>query len=149
MCAAQRGLANTDALCGAPCLCIACAISFFVCFFCWWNTVALCVCGGFRWRCVCARVRGSLGWLRRTWRADASERAGDVCSRQPLAFDEGRRGRGWRVRATVASPRRITAALSSPRHSVPPRFSVLSLFLYFLFFSSSSPTGFEGLGLFG
>ncbi|TDH07980.1 hypothetical protein EPR50_G00111760 [Perca flavescens] len=51
--------------------------------------------------------------MRRTLRADASDRAGDVCSRKPLAFDEGRRGRGWRVRATVASPCRITAAISS------------------------------------
>lgn len=70
---------------------------------------------------VCRWVPGSLGCLRRTWRADASDRAGDVCSRKPLAFDEGRRGRGWRVRATVASPHRITAAISS-RLSVPPRF---------------------------
>lgn len=46
-------------------------------------------------------------------RGDAVDRAGDVCSRKPLAFDEGRRGRGWRVRATVATPHRITAALSS------------------------------------
>lgn len=56
---------------------------------------------------------GSLGCLRKTWRGDDSDRAGDVCSRKPLAFDEGRRGRGWRVRATVATPHRITAAFSS------------------------------------
>lgn len=64
-------------------------------------------------------VPGSLGCLRRTWRADASDRAGDVCSRKPLAFDEGRRGRGWRVRA-VASPHRITAAISSCLSFRPP-----------------------------
>lgn len=83
---------------------------------------------------VCRWVPGSLGCLRRTWRADASDRAGDVCSRKPLAFDEGRRGRGWRVRATVASPHRITAAISS-RLSVPPSFflppSPLSFFFFF------------------
>ncbi|GAA6224260.1 pro-neuregulin-2, membrane-bound isoform-like [Lates japonicus] len=77
---------------------------------------------------VCRWVPGSLGCLRRTWRADASDRAGDVCSRKSLAFDEGRRGRGWRVRATVASPHRITAAISSCS-SVPPRFSVLFFIL--------------------
>lgn len=83
---------------------------------------------------VCRWVPGSLGCLRRTWRADASDRAGDVCSRKPLAFDEGRRGRGWRVRAIVASPHRITTAiLFCP--SVPPRFSVP-----FFFFFAQRPT---------
>lgn len=79
---------------------------------------------------VCRWVSGLLGCLRRTWRADASDRAGDVCSRKPLAFDEGRRGRGWRVRATVASPHRITIAIVFCP-SVPPRYSVL-FFVCFL-----------------
>lgn len=83
---------------------------------------------------VCRWVSGLLGCLRRTWRADASDRAGDVCSRKPLAFDEGRRGRGWRVRATVASPHRITIAIVFCP-SVPPRYSVLFFCLYCLFFA--------------
>lgn len=97
---------------------------------------------------VCRWVPGSLGCLRRTWRADASDRAGDVCSRKPLAFDEGRRGRGWRVRATVASPHRITAAISS-RLSVPPRFFLppSPLFLNPFFGSLTSGIG-KKAGLF-
>lgn len=51
---------------------------------------------------------------------DASARAGDVCSREPLVlFDVGRGGRGRRVRSTVASPHRITAAFSSCLPSFP------------------------------
>lgn len=60
--------------------------------------------------------------------------AGDVCSRQPLAFDEERRGRGWRVRATVATPHRITAATSHPVRASLLRFyfiwSYLDLFIF-------------------
>lgn len=82
---------------------------------------------------------GSLGCLRRTWRADAIDRAGDVCSRKSLAFDEGRRGRGWRLRAAVASPHRITAATLSSS----PVFCSLSLFFLFgfcfLFFNPGHP----------
>lgn len=86
---------------------------------------------------VCVRVIRV--FAQDVWQADASDRAGDVCSRKPLAFDEGRRGRGWRVRAAVASPHRVTAAISFCP-SVPPQFCVL--------FCVVVLRGFAGVGLF-
>lgn len=60
----------------------------------------------------CSLLSGIIGCLCKKRRSDASDRAGDACSRKAHACAEGRRGRDWRLRSTVAPPYRITAISS-------------------------------------